>query len=121
MKWGYVRHAESNLFNPFIKVTSKSKISNENFQARIFKIIIKFHPNQTQITSFSFFTLILFSPLPFFYPHRSLTLALRPLLSLSVRDMTALFRPNARKYRSKTSQNQSLRSPSHQDNWKRML
>jgi len=25
MKWGYVRHAESNLFNPFTKVISKSK------------------------------------------------------------------------------------------------
>ena len=23
MKWGYVRHAESNLFNPFIKVCSR--------------------------------------------------------------------------------------------------
>ena len=87
MKWGYVRHAESNLFNPFIKVTSISKNGNENFQG---EIIIKFHPNQTQITSFSLFTLILFSPSSFFYPHRSLTLALRSLLSLSDRGMTQI-------------------------------
>ena len=33
----------------------------------------------------------------------------------------AFFRPNARKYGSKTSQNQSLRSPSYQDHWKRMF